>query len=104
MEAAAAGELDGDPLMPRSRCWPIWARRAACALFVDRDVEVYSSPRHLKRLMLLLSDWGYPEIAVRLAKTASYAGAPMPAFTHPVIALPAYPGPGSAPIRRWCWA
>ena len=59
--------------------------------------EVYSSPRHLKRLMLLLNDWGYPEIAVRLAKAASYAGAPMPLFTHPVIALPAYPGPGTAP-------
>jgi soluble lytic murein transglycosylase len=27
----------------------------------------------------------------------SYAGAPMPQFTHPLIALPAYPGPGAAP-------
>jgi soluble lytic murein transglycosylase len=47
--------------------------------------------------MLLLNDWGYPEIAVRLAKTMSYAGAFLPAFTHPVIALPTYPGPGPAP-------
>jgi soluble lytic murein transglycosylase len=66
-------------------------------LFIDRDVEVYSSPRHLKRLMILLNDWGYPEISVRLAKTASYAGAPMPQFTHPLVTLPAYPGPGTAP-------
>jgi soluble lytic murein transglycosylase len=44
-----------------------------------------------------LNEWGYPEIAVRLAKTASYAGAPMPTLTHPVIPLPAYPGPGPAP-------
>jgi soluble lytic murein transglycosylase len=47
--------------------------------------------------MTLLVEWGYPEIAVRLAKTISYAGAPMPQFTHPVIGLPAYAGPGTAP-------
>jgi peptidoglycan lytic transglycosylase len=47
--------------------------------------------------MLLLTDWGYPEIAVRLAKGLSYTGTTMPAFTYPVMALPFYPGPGSAP-------
>jgi len=47
--------------------------------------------------MLLLTDWGYPEIALRLAKTASYAGVTIPTLTHPIINLPAYAGPGSAP-------
>ena len=46
---------------------------------------------------MLLKGWGYPEIAVRLAKTLSYTGTYLPDFTHPVIALPAYPGPGTAP-------
>jgi soluble lytic murein transglycosylase len=97
VEAAAPGELDGDPLMPEIKVLADLGQAGSLRVFVDRDVEVYSSPRHLKRLMLLLIDWGYPEIALRLAKTASYVGAPMPALTHPIIPLPSYPGPGAAP-------
>jgi len=65
--------------------------------FVERDVTAYPSPRHIKRLMMLLNQWGYPEIAVRLAKGLSYDGIYLPTFTHPTLALPAYPGPGEAP-------
>ncbi|MFO1249463.1 MAG: lytic transglycosylase domain-containing protein [Alphaproteobacteria bacterium] len=97
VEPAAASELETDPLMPEIKVLADLGQAASLRAFIDRDVEVYSSPRHVKRLMLMLVDWGYPEIAVRLAKSASYAGAPMPAFTHPIIALPAYPGPGTAP-------
>jgi soluble lytic murein transglycosylase len=97
VEAAAASEVDADPLMPEIKVLADLGQEESLRLFIDRDVEVYSSPRHLKRLMILLNEWGYPEISVRLAKTASYAGAPMPQFTHPLVALPAYPGPGAAP-------
>lgn len=97
VEAAGASELDADPLMPEIKVLAELGEAGSLRLFVERDAEVYSSPRHLKRLMLLLGDWGYPEISVRLAKAMSYAGAPMPLFTHPLIALPAYPGPGTAP-------
>jgi soluble lytic murein transglycosylase len=47
--------------------------------------------------MLLLTGWGYPEIAVRLAKGLSYDGVYLPAFTHPLVTLPSYVGPGAAP-------
>jgi soluble lytic murein transglycosylase len=97
VEAAAASEVDADPLMPQIKVLADLGQEETLRLFVDRDTETFASPRHLKRLMLLLNEWGYPEIAVRLAKTASYAGAPMPQFTHPLVALPAYPGPGPAP-------
>lgn len=97
VEAAAASEVEADPLMPEIKVLADLGQEENLRLFVDRDVETYSSPRHLKRLMILLNDWGYPEISVRLAKTASYAGAPMPQYTHPLVALPAYPGPGIAP-------
>jgi len=66
-------------------------------LFVDRVAEAHPAPAHIKRLMMLLKEWGYPEIAVRLAKTLSYGGTYLPDYTHPVIALPSYPGPGEAP-------
>ncbi|HWX89622.1 MAG TPA: lytic transglycosylase domain-containing protein, partial [Rhizomicrobium sp.] len=97
VDAAAPGELDSDPLMPEIKVLAELGQEASLRLFIDRDIEAYSSRGHSKRLMLLLNDWGYPEIALRLAKTASYAGASMPALTHPVIPLPAYPGPGAAP-------
>ena len=97
VEAAGTGELDGDALMPQIKILAELGQAESLRLFVDRDVETYPSPRHTKRLMLLLTDWGYPEIAVRLAKGLSYTGTMLPAFTHPVIALPSYPGPGDAP-------
>ena len=70
---------------------------------MDRDVETAPTPAHIKRLILLLNDWGYREIAVRLAKGLSYTGVYLPAFTHPVIPLPSYPGPAPRPIPLWCW-
>ena len=97
VDAAAPSELETAPLMDAIKVLADLGQAGTLRSFVDRDVEVYSSPRHIKRLMLMLVEWGYPEIAVRLAKSASYAGAPMPAFTHPLIALPAYVGPGTAP-------
>jgi len=97
VEAAGAGELDGDPLMPQIKILAELGEAGSLRLFVERDAETYPSPRHIKRLILLLTDWGYPEIAVRLAKGLSYTGTMMPAFTHPVMALPPYPGPGAAP-------
>ncbi len=97
VEAAAASELEASPLMDEIKVLADLGQASSLRAFIDREVEVYSSPRHIKRLMMLLVDWGYPEIAVRLAKSASYDGTTMPAFTHPVLALPAYVGPGTAP-------
>jgi soluble lytic murein transglycosylase len=86
--------VDDDALMPKIKILAELGQAGSLRQFVDRDVEVHPSPRHIKRLMLLLTDWGYPEIAVRLAKGLSYTGTMLPAFTHPVIDLPSYPGPG----------
>lgn len=97
VEASAASDVDADPLMPEIKVLADLGQEPALGQFIDRDAETYPSPRHLKRLIILLDDWGYPEISVRLAKTASYAGASMPQFTHPMVTLPSYPGPGAAP-------
>ena len=96
VEAVPVSDVDSDPLMPEIKVLADLGQEASLRQFVDRDAETYPAPRHLKRLMLLMNAWGYPEIAVRLAKTASYAGTPIPQFTHPLIVLPAFPsqGPG----------
>jgi soluble lytic murein transglycosylase len=97
MEAAPLSEVEADALMPEIKVLADLGQEAPLRQFVERDAEVNSSPRHLKRLMILMNEWGYPEISVRLAKTLSYAGDFMPQFTHPLITLPAYSGPGAAP-------
>jgi soluble lytic murein transglycosylase len=97
VEAASAAEVDGDALMPETKVLAELGQVGSLRLFVDRLVEAHPAPAHIKRLMLLLKDWGYPEIALRLAKSLSYTGTYLPDFNHPVIALPDYPGPGTAP-------
>jgi soluble lytic murein transglycosylase len=97
LEAASAAEVDGDALMPEIKLLAELGQAASLRQFIERDVAAYPSPGHTKRLMMLLNSWGYPEIAVRLAKGLSYDGIYLPAFTHPVISIPAYPGPGDAP-------
>jgi len=97
LEAAGAGEVEAGPLMPEIKVLAELGQAGSLRAFVDRDVETAPTPAHIKRLILLLNDWGYPEIAVRLAKGLSYTGVYLSAFTHPVIPIPSYPGPGTAP-------
>jgi soluble lytic murein transglycosylase len=97
VEAVSTAEVDADALMPEIKILAELGQIGSLRLFVDRVVEAHPSPAHVKRLMMQLRDWGYPEIALRLAKGLSYTGTTLPDFTHPMIALPDYPGPGTAP-------
>jgi soluble lytic murein transglycosylase len=97
VEAVSAADLDGDPLMSEIKVLADLGQAGSLRLFVERDAATYPTPRHIKRLMLLLTGWGYPEMAVRLAKSLSYDGVYLPSFTHPLVTLPSYVGPGAAP-------
>ncbi len=95
--AAEKGEIENDPLMPQIRVLADLGQESDLRFFAEADAAAYSSPRHVKAFLQALKEWGYPEIAVRLAKNASYAGVTMPDFTHPVIPLPAYKGESAGP-------
>ena len=97
VEAAPPSEIEAEPLIDEIKILADLGQTASLRAFINRSVEAYPAPRHTKRLMMMLGDWGYPEIAVRLAKSLGYDGVPMPQFSHPVIAIPAYQGPGAAP-------
>ena len=60
-----------------------------------RDAEVYPDARHLKLLAEDVTAMGFREIAVRVAKQASYNGIHLPAYSHPVIAIPASTAAGA---------
>ena len=65
--------------------------------FAVGDATIYNDPRHIKLLAEDLVRMGFREVAVRVAKTASYSNVALPAYSHPIIAIPAYRGPGLAP-------
>jgi soluble lytic murein transglycosylase len=68
-------------------------------LFAVHDVSIYSDPRHIKLLAEDLVRMGFREVAVRVAKEASYSNIPLLAYSHPVISVPSYQGPGMAPEK-----
>lgn len=66
-------------------------------LFAVHDVGIYGDPKHVKLLAEDLTRMGFREVAVRVAKEASYNGVALLTYSHPVISVPSYSGPGTAP-------
>jgi soluble lytic murein transglycosylase len=66
-------------------------------VFSVQDVTIYPEPKHVKLLCEDLTRMGFREIAVRAAKTLSYTGPLLVAYSYPTIALPSYVGPNTAP-------
>jgi soluble lytic murein transglycosylase len=98
-DVAASGKaaIEDDALMPQIRVLAELGQAGDLRLFAEAEAASHSAPAHLKAFMQTLTDWGYPEIAVRLAKNASYTGVTMLDFTHPVITLPEYKGASASP-------
>jgi len=59
--------------------------------------ELHPDAVHAKLLAQALVEMGFRDVAVRVAKAASYADIYLLTYTHPVIPVPAYRGPGTAP-------
>jgi soluble lytic murein transglycosylase len=97
VEPVAKTAIENDTLMPQIRVLAELGQGNDLRLFAVRNAEIYPAPGHLKQLLRSVTDWGYPEIAVRLAKTSSYTGVPMLDFAFPVLSLPAYPAQGTGP-------
>ncbi len=97
VEAAPRAEIENDPLMPVMRVLADLGLAGDLRLFADREAQAYPAPRHLKQVLQTLTDWGYPQIAVRLAKSASYGGIAIPTMGYPVLPLPAFTASGTAP-------
>ncbi|HSZ75038.1 MAG TPA: lytic transglycosylase domain-containing protein, partial [Rhizomicrobium sp.] len=66
-------------------------------VFVVNAVNQNGDAAHVAFLGHLLITLGFPEGAVRAAKTSGYNDVPLLAYSHPLIAVPAYQGPGTAP-------
>jgi len=92
-----ADDFERDPLSRPIRVLADLGQVNFVRIFALHDEELHPEPKRVKYLAQTLSDIGFREAAVRVAKTASYVGETFLAYTHPVIPLPAYPGAGPAP-------
>ena len=97
VEPVPKARIENGALMPQIRVLAELGLDNDLRFFAIREASKYSSPARLKQFLTTLRDWGYPQIAVRLAKSSSYSGTPMLEFAYPVLGLPAFAGPGSPP-------
>ncbi len=95
--SALHDEFERDELVRAVRVLADLGQENLVRIFAAREQELHPDAGRVKILAQTLVDLGFREVAVRVAKAASYAGIPFLGFTHPVIALPAYPGPGTGP-------
>lgn len=66
-------------------------------VFAVQDATAYDEPGHMKALCADLTKMGFREIAVRVAKQASYDGIYFMNYLYPSVSVPAYLGNGTAP-------
>lgn len=97
LQPASDAELDASPLMPVMKVLAELGQTADLRLFVDAELAARPGPARMKAMMQRLSQWGYLEIAVRLAKALGYDGSLVLAYSHPVINLPSFAGNGTPP-------
>ncbi len=95
--SSVAADFEKDDLVKAMRVLADLGQVNLLRTFALREEELHGEPARVKYLAQTLTDLGFREVAVRVAKGASYAGTTFLAFTHPVIALPAYPGASAGP-------
>lgn len=95
--AGVADDFERDDLTKAIRVLADLGQENILRLFALRAYELHPEPKRAKYLMQTLTDLGFREIAVRVAKSASYAGTTFLTYLYPVIAIPSYVGPGTAP-------
>jgi Soluble lytic murein transglycosylase and related regulatory proteins (some contain LysM/invasin domains) len=65
--------------------------------FALRYLELHPGAAHGKQLAAMLTEMGYRDVALRVAKVLGYDGVNFPIYAYPVIAVPEYKGPPPVP-------
>ena len=103
VEPTPRSAIENDTLIPQIKVLAELGQTSDLRLFAAREAELFPAPAHLRQFMQSLTDWGYPDVALRLAKNSGYAGLPMLNYAYPILNPPAYaasgPGPQSALVH-----
>ncbi|HEY1638377.1 MAG TPA: lytic transglycosylase domain-containing protein, partial [Rhizomicrobium sp.] len=72
--------------------------------FATYEAESHPDPTQLKLLAADTTQMGFTDVAIRVAKTAAYSGIHFLEYSHPVIGVPPYSGPGYTPEQPFVLA
>jgi soluble lytic murein transglycosylase len=72
--------------------------------FATYEAEIHPDPKQLKLLAADAAQMGFTDVAIRVAKTAAYNGVHFLEYSHPVIGVPTYSGPGYTPEKPFVLA
>lgn len=98
---AATSAYDGDKLSGAIRALADLGQLSLLRLFAVQDATVYNQPGHIKALCADLVKMGFRDVAVRVAKQASYDGVYFWSYLYPTVTVPAYVGNGIAPDQYY---
>jgi len=93
----ASSAYEGDKLSSAIRVLADLGQLSLLRLFTVQDATIYPEAGHVKALCADLVRMGFRDIAVRVAKQASYNGVYFWNYLYPTVTVPAYRGNGIAP-------
>ena len=94
---SAKAEFEQDDLTRAMKVLADLGQVSLLRTFALRAQDLHPDAARTAALAQALVDLGYRDAAVRVAKQASYNNILYLPFTHPVIPVPAYHGPGNGP-------
>jgi len=97
LETGGKAEFEQEDLVHAMRVLADLGQVSLLRTFALRFADLHPDARHMALLSQALVDMGFREVSVRVAKQASYNNILYLQYTHPVIAVPPYHGPGVGP-------
>lgn len=95
MPSAAA--FNSDDLVKAMRVLADLGSQDLLRTFALRYIELHPGAGHAKQLAAALTEMGFRDVALRVAKVVGYEGPTFPQYAYPVISVPDYQGPPPAP-------
>ncbi len=90
-------EFDADELSHVMKVLADLGQVSLLRTFALHYEDIHPDAKHSAVLAQAMVDLGFREVGVRVAKQASYNGYLYLQFTHPMVSVPAYHGPGNGP-------
>ncbi len=95
--SSVRADFEADDLTRAIRVLADLGQETLLRVFALREQELHPDAKRVTALAQTLVDLGFREIAVRVAKTAGYGGMTMLQYSYPLIPIPPYAGPFTAP-------
>jgi soluble lytic murein transglycosylase len=93
----SAAAFNNDDLVKAMRVLADLGAQDLLRAFAMRYLELHPGPAQGKQLAAMLTEMGFRDVALRVAKALGYDGVNFPVYAYPVITVPEYKGPPPVP-------